>query len=571
MRRLIQLACLVQLLASAAYAQTIVQTRGVDSQVDYASLTRFGPWDDRNYQLTKSDLELLADNEAELVNLIPVFYRVELRRLGLPRSGPVQYPLSDLPAFFVNHHGYLVDGKLYRSARRRPDGRFEILFEDRVGRERFRDDPESVFLGEARVTNPNGAAESAVAISPANDDLVIAGSNGPGGGQRMHFSTDGGENWSQVDLPLGGTCCDPTVGWSSNGSLAYAATLAGAINAVWFYRSSNGGQTWDDLASEPGNDPRREIGAGGSDKEFLHVDVSPTSPFQDNIYLTWHQSNILRFSRSTDDGHTWSPPLVFNGDPTGIASDITSDAAGNIYYSWASFSAQTIVVKKSSDGGTSFAPAVTVDTTNASFNFAIPSQETRQAAIITCLDTDRTGGPFDDSVYVAWSDLNAPEQGNPADNHAQVKVAFSRDGGDTWTTTTPHETADVNEVDRWQQWLSVAPDGRVYVAFYDTRNDPTRAGVDVFFSVSEDGAQTWSTPQRLTTVTSQNATGGFEFGDYNGLDVALDDLMAIYTDNRDESGGGAQSKDIYVVGFDDLSALIFTDGFESGDTTAWSP
>ncbi len=571
MRRLVSV-LLVCLPISAASAQTIVQSRGVDARVDYASLNRFGPWDDRNYALTQEDLELLAANEAELENLIPAFYRVEMRqRLGLPRTGPVQYPLSDLPAFFLNHGGYLVDGRLYRAARRLEDGRFEVLFEESQDYETYLAAEKGVSTGEARVSSPNGAAESAVAISPANPDLVIAGSNGPGGGQRMHYSTDGGATWTQVDLPLLGTCCDPTVAWSSDGSYAYAAALNNTITGVLFYRSADGGQSWDDLINEPGANPRRLIGSGGSDKEFIHVDVSPTSPFQDNIYLTWHQGNILRFSRSTDNGHTWSSPLIFNSDPSGIASDITSDADGNIYYSWASFTNQTIVVKKSTDGGLSFAPAVTVDNTNVSFNFRIPSQESRQAAIITCLDTDRTGGSFDGSVYVAWSDLNAPEQANADNNHAQVKVAYSRDGGATWTTTIPHETADVDDVDRWQQWLSVAPDGNVYVAFYDTRNTPSRTGVDVYFSVSEDGAQTWSAPRRLTTVTSPNISDGFEFGDYNGLDVDVNQLMAIFTDNRDENGGSAQSKDVYVVGFEGIADVFFSDRFESGDTSAWSP
>ncbi len=573
MRRLI-LVLVVCFPVSAASAQTIVQSRGVDSRVDYASLIRFGPWDDRNYALTAADLGLLADNEAELDNMIPAFFRVELRRRGeLPRTGPVQYPLSDLPAFFLNHGGYLVDGKLYRSARRRDDGRFEVLFEAAGGHDDFLEveGSKNLFVGESRVTSPNGAAESAVAISPANPDLVIAGTNGPSGGQRMHFSTDGGATWAQVELPLGGTCCDPTVGWSSDGSFAYAAALNSSITGVLFYRSADGGQTWDDLANEPGGNPRRLIGGGVSDKEFLHVDISPTSPHQDNIYLTWQQGGtVLHFSRSTDSGHTWSTPLVFNSDPTGIASDITSDADGNIYYSWASFSAQTIVVKKSTDGGVSFAPAVTVDNTNASFNFGIPSQESRQVAVITCLDTDRTGGPFHNSVYVGWSDLTAPEQ-SPANNHSQVKVAYSRDGGATWTTTIPHETDDVNEVDRWQQWLSVAPDGRVYVAFYDTRNGPVdRSAVDIYFSVSEDGAQTWSAPRRLTTVTSQNVSDSFELGDYNGLDVDVNQLMAIYTDNRDENGGSAQSKDVYVVGFEGIADVLFSDRFESGDTSGWS-
>lgn len=114
---------------------------------------------------------------------------------------------------------------------------------------------------------------------------MIAGSNGPGTGQKMHYSTDGGETWSSsAALPGGGTCCDHAVDWSSDGTLAYTATLGncGANGCqIWFYRSSNGGQTWNDLS---GSNSRRTLSTGGAnDKEFIQVDKHAGSPFKDNI------------------------------------------------------------------------------------------------------------------------------------------------------------------------------------------------------------------------------------------------------------------------------------------------
>ena len=107
--------------------QTVDPSRGTDSRVDYPSLTRLGPWDDRNYQLSQRDLGLLADNEAEMTDPIPAFFRVELRRTWpeLRRSGPAQYPRSALQIFRQLHTGYLVDGKFYRRAER-VDGRFVV-------------------------------------------------------------------------------------------------------------------------------------------------------------------------------------------------------------------------------------------------------------------------------------------------------------------------------------------------------------------------------------------------------------------------------------------------------------
>ena len=132
------------------------------------------------------------------------------------------YPRSALQIFKQMFGGYLVEGQLYRRATRK-DGRFEILQKDGVSKEDF--EAGKALMGEVRVTSPVGAAESAIKMSPVDPNIVIAGSNGPGGGQKMHWSSDGGSTWAQVDLPLGGTCCDPTIDWKDDGSLAHTSTL----------------------------------------------------------------------------------------------------------------------------------------------------------------------------------------------------------------------------------------------------------------------------------------------------------------------------------------------------------
>lgn len=70
----------------------------------------------------------------------------------------------------------------------------------------------------------------------------------------------------------------------------------------------------------------------------------------------------------------------------------------------------------------------------------------------------------------------------------------------------------------------------------------------MYYSFSTDGAQTWSTPQRVTSELSPNINDGFEYGDYSGLDIVMNDLVAIFTDNRNESGGSGDSIDIYAAG-----------------------
>ncbi|MEE8523861.1 MAG: hypothetical protein V3T72_08005 [Thermoanaerobaculia bacterium] len=554
----------------AATGQDILQGRGVDSRVDYSELTRYGPWDDRNYALTQEDLALLAPGEAELPVAIPAFHRVYLRRTfpELRRAGALQYPRSVVAKYLVRHGGYLVDGKLYRRVRRE-GGRFVLTLSDGLDQTAFLE--RKALDGEVRVSSPEGNAESAIAANPVDPDFVIAGSNGLDG-QDMHYSSDGGETWNEATLPLGNSCCDPSVGWSSDGIYAYAVTLGfGAGEPNFFYRSADKGQTWGDLANAPGagGDPRREFGSV-TDKCYLHVDLHPTSPHKDNIYVTWHENNVMQLGRSTDSGNNWTTQSFASvADQLGIGSDITTDKDGNVHYFWPADS-RRIWLRKSTDGGVSYAPVVEVATTEASYDFPLPSVETNRAWIYVSVDTDRSDGPYGGSVYAAWTDTTAPDVGNPSNNHARIQVGTSRDGGASWTVATPHETADANLVDRWNQWLSVGPDGTVYVIFYDTRGDPARTAVDLYYSTSTDGAQTFSTPARLTSQPSPNVADGFEFGDYNGLDIVMSDLIAVYTDNRSEGGGGGDSVDIYAVGVAvEAADSLFEDGFEAGDTSAW--
>lgn len=532
-------------LPTESSSQIINQARGVDQAVDYVALSEIGPWDDRNYTVTSEELLLLSDNEAELSEPIPVFYRVLLRKTmpDLPRTGPVQYPRSALPKFLIAHGGFLVDGALYKKIQRTGNA-FDIVLEDPTPLQTHQKAASTI--SEFRVTTPNGAAESAVAINPVNPNIVIAGTNGPGFGQTMHYSSDGGITWNAAAaLPLGGTCCDPTIVWSSDGTKAFTATLG---SGVWVYRSSDNGQTWDDFETTTPGDPRRELGSASSDKEYLHIDLYSGSPYRDNIYLTWHQGNVMQFARSTDSGNTWSSQsFSSSSDDRGIGSDIATDKSGHVYYFWPAYNAQKINVRKSTDGGVTFGAKVDVADTEASFDFPIPSMETRRAFVYVSAGADTTNGLYGGSIYAAWTDATAPTSNNANSNHARIQVAYSRDGGASWNVTTPHETADENTVDRWHQWLAVGPDGSVHVVFYDTRNDPTRSSVDFYYTQSTDGAQTFSIPERITAETSPNISDSFEFGDYNGADIVLNDLISVYTDNRNESGGGGQSIDVYAA------------------------
>ena len=405
---------------------------------------------------------------------------------------------------------------------------------------------------EVRVTSPNGATGSAVAISPVDTQKLVAGTNGPNGGQHLHYSHDGGSTWTEVgfspDWPHGGV---PTVEWSSDGQFAYTVFIGGCGETCYivFHRSHDDGVTWTSLETEPPGDPGREIAFGTSGEYRLHVDQHETSPHKDNLYVAYREfGGAMQLGRSKSFGNRWTEH-TFSNAPPGVRGDVTTDRDGNVYYAWLGSGTHETWVSRSTNGGASFGEAVNVASRNVTGFFPIPI-ETQNGGVpgILFADTDTSNGPYADSVYLVWADSTGPYSSVPTENHGRIQVAYSRDGGTTWAVTTPHETSDHLTVDRWQPCIAVGENGVVHVIFYDTRRSGDRLSADLFYSYSTDGAQTWSVPERVTSEISPKIDDWGEFGGYSGLDIVMEDLVAIFTDNRHEGGGTGDSVDVYAAG-----------------------
>jgi hypothetical protein len=529
------------LTATVAGAQRIVQSRGFDSRVDYVELGEYGAWDDRNYALSQDDLALLPENEDERSSGVPLFYRVEMLKASpVLRQPDRRYPRSALNIFYLRYGGFLVEGKLYRHVEVEGD-RILVDADKGVEQEAFETYGPSAFgkINGWNVKPLSIGAETAVKIKPGAPNIAVAGINHPTGGQAMAFSSTGGRLWTLASGadPLPETCCDPTVDWSSDGADAYAASLADGD--VFVYRSADNGQSWDDL---PGG--RTEMGEadGFVDKEFLHIDKHPGSPFVDRVYLCWHIDNVQRFAVSSDRAETFTKLTVArNSQQIGVGCDVTTDKDGRVLYFWPAFNSRRILVRASTNGGASFLKTRQIAKTQGSFDFPIPVMHQRNAFIYVTADTDLSDGQYGNRVYAAWTDSYERDNDNqPARNHARIRVGYSDDGGETWTIRSPHPTNDGDSVDRFHPWLAVNEQGVVHLIYYSTERTGNRRGADVIHAVSKNGGQGW-TQRRVNADVITRVDDGFQFGDYNGLDATAARLLATWTGNDDDGEAAGQA------------------------------
>ena len=185
--------------------------------------------------------------------------------------------------------------------------------------------------------------ETVAAVNPTDPDNVLFGQNDYRNGDGscgFDYALDGGKRFGDGLLPESFTAPgfvaprhywdasgDPVVAFDSDGFAYYAclqfnrgvtSDLGGDHSGIFVYRSANGGASW----TFPGDPVVQDDGAGDvglNDKEWMTIDTSSDSPFQDTVYVTWTRYSadfsaaVISESHSTDHGVTWSAPQEISG------------------------------------------------------------------------------------------------------------------------------------------------------------------------------------------------------------------------------------------------------------------
>ncbi len=383
---------------------------------------------------------------------------------------------------------------------------------------------------------PGFFTEPGIAIDPNNPSHVVAAfqDNAHAG-----YSTDGGAHW-QVAPGVSSTrfrvSGDVSIAYDTHGHaiISYMAfDRLGTFNywghdssrnGLFVRRSLDGGTTWeanDIPVIQHDNGPA----VPWEDKPYIVADDSH-SRYGGNLYIGWTRWTLtdseIWFTRSTDDGLTWSAPIEIdrhpglprddNGALEGFAGGVGPD--GTLYVVWAGDGWLQYTV--SHDGGKTFSVPRNIIHT-APIMFQVEEVARSNGFPQIAVDAHRPGKP---RLYVTWSDYR--------NGDVDVFASSSTNGGHTWTPAVRVNNDPVHDgADQFFQWMTVDPvDGSVDVLFYDRRGDPHNRDCTVTLARSTDGGRSFT---NYAWTTQPFYPAHAFMGDYTGIAARGGHVYGIWT------------------------------------------
>lgn len=402
-----------------------------------------------------------------------------------------------------------------------------------------------------RVTNNSGAQnEVSIAVNPRNPWNIVASANDYRGGDAwcgVYATRDSGRTWLERLLPRTGNLTplqaagDPSVAFDADGAV-YQACLAfnrtgDPGNVIAVTKSADGGFTWQTARQVVGT-----VTDVFHDKQYIGVDASP-GPFRGNVYVTWTRFRSgagecgnyeapIYLSRSTDGGLTWSPEGEISR--TGYRCNQGSEPAvgpwGELYVSWVNYWAggERVVVVKSTDGGVTFGAPVTVAAMyDPGSLYPGGRPRTPHFPSLAVNPVNGTGG---NRLHAVWADRRF--------GAADILMSTSENGGVAWAA--PIRVNDPDGNAQFFPWVATSAGGKVFVSFYDRRDDPFDRLLTVYLATSHDFGRSFA---RNVRVSAQFDPGDWFIGDYNGLAAMGSFAYPVWCDLRNDG-----EEEIYMAG-----------------------
>jgi hypothetical protein len=364
------------------------------------------------------------------------------------------------------------------------------------------------------------------AVDPRRPEvIVVAGRvDAPRLNCTVSVSETGGEAWRQLDLPPAPdaeNCFWPAVAFDGDSNLLVLYTPTGGPfnlpTGLWLQRFTPA-LTADGPPVRVGGPLTFQPRLAVEGRRVLVAWIAENEDRADKFLGFSAPPNPLVVARSDDGGRTFTAPVTV-GEPSRLAVQPTLLAGpdGQVFVGALDLAQdrstyQTahegqpgpppagpwqVVLWRSTDGGATFGPAVTVE----------PGVVPRQRVLIDLAPAPAFAfDPVRNRIYAAW------------ETAGDVLLRRSDDAGASWSP--PHRMGPVSGT-QFLPGVGVAPDGRVDVAFYDRSRDPDDVQADLVLASSSDGGRSF-TAEVISEQPFDSMVGSF-----NGDDVMLGSHLAV--------------------------------------------
>jgi hypothetical protein len=353
------------------------------------------------------------------------------------------------------------------------------------------------------------------------------------------YTTDGGIHWAFPGVLENNVFrSDPVSHCDETGKFFYLSLRSDQAQSFFcddVWNSINGGQSW--MQGGPGH---------GGDKEWFTIDTTNGMGhgFQYQFWTGFFACDTGEFTRSTDGGLTWMTPInIPNSARTGT---LDVDTNGNLFVGGSVGSGFSCLRSSNAQIGNQTPTFDRITTVNLGGSLIQGGINGIGLCGQTFLVVDRSGSATNNNVYMLASVLPS--------GRSTTDVMFARSTDSGLTFSAPHRiNDDPNFQNKWHWFgtLSVAPNARIDVVWYDTRNATNNIDSQLFYSWSTDGGLSWA--PNVAVSTPFNPQAGFpnnqKIGDYITLvsDNTGANVAYAATFNVNPNAVGGHEQDVYYV------------------------
>ncbi|MDB5290806.1 MAG: hypothetical protein JWL69_2047 [Phycisphaerales bacterium] len=411
---------------------------------------------------------------------------------------------------------------------------------------------------------PGNQAEGSIVVDRADPSRLFAVANlDVGDGLMVATSNDGGTTWARRTIAndsdhLPPACCDPSAGFDAFGNL-FLVYLDANTNHVVVLLSSDAGQSFSMLDQFHGtvDQPTLTTGPGG-------------------VWLTLQSGGSIVVTGAADTGlgtvGAFLPLQHIRGSAAGNFGDIAVGPSGEVMVTYQKLVGSLTKIYTNVDpdglGPAKFGKPILAATTHVGYFDFINAQSVRGIDSEAGLAYDRSGGPFNDRVYLVYTDETPAASGN-----TDIYLRYSDNGGKGWSDPIRvNDDATLNS-----QFLPrIALDnstGKLAIGWYDARNDLGIGGPGDTNKIPNDDVEYFATlitplPNGVNVAPNQQISAGasnandannsIDLGDYTSLDFYNGVIHPLWFDNSNTTGdnpdGTLKNLDVYTA---NVSASAF--------------